>query len=186
VSARRGLDTAAVVAAAAELVDADGLDALTLTRVADRVGVRTPSLYSHVAGLGDLQRLLALRTLHELAGALGGATVGVAGDDALRAMAYAYRDFARAHPGRYLAVQRAPEPGDQAHEEAGAAVVGIILAVLRGYGLEGEDALHATRALRSALHGFAILEQAGGFGLPLDLDESFDRLLELLVRGLRR
>ena len=61
-----------------------------------------------------------------------------------------------------------------------------MLAVLASYGLRGEDAVHAARGLRSVAHGFATLEVAGGFGIPLDLDESFDRLLRAFVAGLRK
>jgi len=57
--------------------------------------------------------------------------------------------------------------------------------VLDAYGLQGEDALHAARSLRSLVHGFATLEIAGGFGLPLDCDESFRRLVEMFLNGLR-
>lgn len=40
-----------------------------------------------------------------------------------------------------------------------------------------DDVFDATRALRSALHGFVSLEAAGGFGLPRDVDRSFSRLV---------
>jgi hypothetical protein len=60
-----------------------------------------------------------------------------------------------------------------------------VLAVLASYGPHDEDALHAARGLRSVAHGFATLEVAGGFGIPIDLDESFDRLLRAFVVGLR-
>ena len=40
--------------------------------------------------------------------------------------------------------------------------VDVVLAVLRGYGLEGDDAIHAARAVRSALHGFVALEAGAG------------------------
>jgi Tetracyclin repressor-like, C-terminal domain len=60
-----------------------------------------------------------------------------------------------------------------------------VLAVLASYGLHGDEALHAARGFRSAVHGFATLEVAGGFDIPLDLDESFDRLLRAFVTGLR-
>ena len=49
-----------------------------------------------------------------------------------------------------------------------------------------EDGLHAVRGLRSVVHGFASLEVAGGFGLPLDLDESFRRLVEMFIGGLQQ
>ena len=182
---RAGLSTAAVVAAAAEIADAEGLDRLTLARVAATAGVRTPSLYNHVESLDDVRRRVALLALRDLADALRDAAVGRAGDDALAAMADAYRAYARRHPGRYAATQRAPVEGDEEMRTAAAGAVDVVLAILRGYGLEGDDAIHAARAVRSALHGFVTLETGGGFGIPVDLDESYARMVRALARGLR-
>jgi AcrR family transcriptional regulator len=182
---RAGLDAAAVVEAAARLADAEGLESLTLARLASALGVRAPSLYAHVDGLEDLRRRLGARGARELADELGRAAAGRAGSEALSAVAEAYREYARAHPGTYAAVQRARDlsasPGGA---EAAAAVVDVVLAVLRGYGLEGADALHATRAIRAALHGFALLESVGGFALELSVDDSFARLVAMLDAGL--
>ena len=182
---RAGLSTAAVVAAAADIADAEGLDRLTLARVAAAAGVRTPSLYNHVESLDDVRRRVALLALRDLADALRDAAVGRAGDDALVAMADAYRAYARRHPGRYAATQRAPAEGDEAMRAAATGAVDVVLAILRGYGLEGDDAIHAARAVRSALHGFVALETGGGFGIPVDLDESYARMVRALARGLR-
>ena len=181
---RRGLDTAAVVEAAARVADADGADALTLAKVAAELGVRTPSLYNHVAGLDDLRRRLALLALAELGAALGAAAVGLAGDDAVRALLRAQRAYATAHPGRYGFLARAPSERDSEGAAAAGAVVAVLTAGLRAYGLTGDEAVHTVRCLRSAVHGFVTLEAGGGFGLPLDLDHSFDVLVELLVAGL--
>lgn len=183
---RAGLDDTAVVDVAARLVDADGLDSLTLARVAATLGVRAPSLYSHVDGLEDLRRRVGARGARELAEALGRAAAGRAGSDALFAVAETYRDYATAHPGRYAAAQRARElsGSDEAVAASGAAVE-VVLAVLRGYGIEGEDALHATRTIRAALHGFVLLEAVGGFALDLSVEESFTRLIATVDRGLR-
>ena len=173
-----------MVAAAARLADAEGLEAVSLARLAAELGVRSPSLYNHIAGQEGLRRELALRGVRELGRRLGRAAVGKAGDAALTALAHTYRDFARAHPGLYAASLRA-DPADAELGEASAEVVDIVLAALAGYGLEGEAALHATRGLRSLLHGFVALEALGGFGLPLDLDESFARLVAAHAAGLR-
>lgn len=182
---RAGLDRETVVAAAAGLADAEGLEAVTLARLAGALGVRPPSLYVHIDGLADLRARLASRAGRELTAALQSAAAGRAGTDALVAVADAYRRYAHEHPGSYAALQRAPNPGDAEAMQAAAEVVEVVLAVLRGYGLAGEDAIHATRALRSALHGFVSLEAEGGFGLPVSLEESFRRLVELIDRGLR-
>ena len=72
------------------------------------------------------------------------------------------------------------------NQAAGAAAVGVFLAVLDGYGIAGEDAIHAVRAVRSALHGFVTLEREGGFGIPLSLDQSFATLVGMIEAGLDR
>lgn len=95
-----------------------------------------------------------------------------------------YRTFVKEHPGLYMAMVRAPAPDDQELQEASQEVVAIILRVLAAYKLQGEDAIHATRALSSIVHSFTTLEIAGGFGIPLSLDESFERLLQTFIAGL--
>ena len=181
--ARAGLSTDAVVAAAAALADHEGLEAVTLARLAADAGVRPPSLYAHVDGLDDVRRRLAIRGALELAAVLRNAATGRSGGDALRAIALAHRDYARRHPGSYLAAQRAPAKDDVEAKAAAGEAVDVLRAVLAGYGLEGDDAIHAARTVRAALHGFAMLESGGGFGIKLDLDESFARLVEILDRG---
>lgn len=182
--ARKGLDAEQVVAAAAEIVDVAGLDGVTLAAVAARLGVRPPSLYNHVAGRDELLRGLALRSTRELTAALRNAAVGRAGTDALAATAHAYRDYARAHPGRYAATVRAPEPGDTEHAEVAGDALDVVTTALRAWALDEEEAIHAVRTIRSALHGFVALECGGGFGIPLDLDTSFERLVATLAAGL--
>jgi AcrR family transcriptional regulator len=181
---RAGLDATSVVAAAARVADRDGLDQLTLARLAAELGVRAPSLYAHVDGLGDLRDRIVTQGVLELTDELSAAATGRAGGEALHAVAVAYRAYAHRRPGVYAAMQRAPEGGDD-QREAAERLVGVLTAVLRGYGLEGDDAVHAVRLIRSAVHGFVSLEGAGGFAMPLGLDETFERLIVMLDRGLR-
>ena len=175
-----------VVAEAAALADERGIQALSLAPLAERLGVRVPSLYKHVGGLDDLHRRLALAGLRDLAEELGAATVGRSGRDALLACATAWRAYAKAHPGRYGAIQRAPDPDDTELLAAATRLTELVFAILRGYGLDEEQTVHATRAVRSALHGFITLEAAGGFGLPQGVDDSYARLVALLDSGLSR
>ncbi|HUA44325.1 MAG TPA: TetR-like C-terminal domain-containing protein [Solirubrobacteraceae bacterium] len=121
----------------------------------------------------------------ELAARLQAAAAGRARRDALDAVAKAYGAYAREHPGTYAALQQplTVEADDEASAAAQAAVVDVVLAVLRGYGLEGDEAIHATRTLRAALHGFVSLEAESGFGIPLSPDESFSRLVDVLAGG---
>lgn len=182
---RPRLNRSKVVDAAVALVDRDGPEALTVAALADTVGVKPPSLYNHIDGLGALQAAVALRALAELGAKVERAAVGRSGPRALRAVALAYRDFALARPGLYALTQRSYEDAGADLQAAGRDVVEVLLAILEGYDLEGDDAVHAARCVRSALHGFVLLESGGGFGLALPVAESFERLLTLLDHGLR-
>lgn len=181
------VDRAALVDAAARMVNTEGVEALSLSRLAGEMGVRTPSLYNHVDGLPGLQRELALRNAQMLADVFADAAIGRAGADAVLALAQAFRDYIKQNPGIYMVSQRVTElvsPDDVELNTAMDRGVRIVAAVIASFGLQGDDALHAVRALRATVHGFATLEVVGGFGLPLDCDESFRRLILMLVRGL--
>jgi AcrR family transcriptional regulator len=80
------------------MADEAGLPRLTLAALADRLGVRYPSLYKHVDGLDGLQRSIAVRAKNELAATLARATVGRPRGDAIASMSHAYRNWALQHP----------------------------------------------------------------------------------------
>ncbi len=175
--ARAGLSEVVVIEEAERLIDEVGLARLTLAELAARLGVRQPSLYKHIQGTDGLVRGISVRAKSELAYVLARAAVGRERADAVAAIADAYRQWALLHPGRYATMQGAPAPGDTEDEAASLALLQVVTDVLAGYELSDDDAIDAARALRSALHGFITLESSGGFGLPLDIDRSFQRLV---------
>jgi AcrR family transcriptional regulator len=180
---RQGLNTEQVLQAGVALADA-GLDQVTFTRLAAVLGVRAPSLYNHVNGRAALLRLIALRGLGDLADAIATAAAGLSGEDALRATARAYRAYAHAHPGCYEATLAAPSQDDPEMQAAAERLLGLLSAILRAWQLDGDHAIDAIRAVRSALHGFVTLERSGGFAMTRDLDQSFERMVGMLVAGL--
>ena len=185
---RARLTKTAVVQAAAELINEEGTDALSLNRLAEKLDIRTPSLYNHVDGLPGLQRELAVMNARQLADRLSAAAIGKSGTELFLVVAQAFRSYVKEYPGLYMSTLRSSgkqEIRDEnlMREEERALKIG--LAVMASLGMHGEDAIHAVRAFRSMVHGFATLEVAGGFGLPEDCDESFRRLIDALVAGLQ-
>ena len=183
---RTRIDHAAVVEAAAQIADQLGsVDQVTLAQVAEHFQIRVPSLYNHIDGLDGLRRDVALLSMQSLTAQLQQAAVGKAGYDAVVAVAQTYRRFAQQYPGRYSATQRAGDPDDEALRKAAQATIDVLLLILAPFQLKLDDALHLIRALRSITHGFVTLERSGGFGLDLDRDESYRRLVQMFVDGLK-
>ena len=183
---RAGLSSQDVVAAAAELADETGYQELTMGQVAQRLGIRTPSLYKHVNDLADLRRRVATQAVTELGEAVRDALQGRSGLDALTAMLTTIRAYVTAHPGRYAATTGQQLTGrDDPLVTATSRLLGSIAAMLRGYGIGDTEMDHAIRTLRCTIHGYAALQAADGFQWSADPDETFDWMIRFLDRGLR-
>jgi AcrR family transcriptional regulator len=148
-----------IVAVARELLEADGPQALSMRRIADRLGIKAPSLYKHVPDKHALEAALISDAFAETA-----ASFEAAGD--LGELASAYRAFAREHPHLYRLMtagrlDRARlTPGVE--ERAAAAVAAAV----------GGDE-HRARAAWAFAHGMAILEIDGRFPPGADLDAAW-------------
>ncbi len=187
-TSRARLDRDAVVRAASALVNTEGAEALTLNRLARELNIRPPSLYNHIENLEGLWHELSILNATILGDRITSASIGKSGPEGIRALASAYRAHIQEYPALYQASLRASgkkENPDNRLQVAEERVVQAALAMVKSFDLTGVEALHAVRMLRSMVHGFATLEVAGGFGLPLSLDESFDRLIEITILGLQ-
>lgn len=182
--ARAQLSLDLVIDTAAAIADAEGLDAVTLTRIATEVGTTQPALYRYVDSYDELIRALGLLGRRLLAERLSRASDDLPDGDAIRAMGYAWRSMVRDHPGLYAATDRYPCAGDAELEAAVDEVVAALSAPLAQFTLSEDQRVHAGRALRSAFHGFSHLESGDGFPQNQDLDDSFDQVITLLRRGI--
>jgi AcrR family transcriptional regulator len=162
-----------IVVAARELLDEEGPDALTMRRLAERLGIRAPSLYKHLSGKDELEAAVISEGFTEAAAAFEEAVAG--GKDPLGELARAYRAFALERPHLYRLMTERPlrrdllEPGV---EERAA------LPLVEATG--GDEAL--ARAVWAFAHGMTILELDGRFPADADLDAAWSEGL----RGFRR
>jgi AcrR family transcriptional regulator len=183
---RAGLTPASVTEAGAALADEIGFDQLSMGLLAERLGVKAPSLYKHVTSQAELAHRIAVLAMIEFGDAIRDAIQGLAGSDALAAGAQAMRTYVKQHPGRYAAGNAARPTGpDDPLIAANDRVLASWAAMLHGYRIEPSQEIHAMRMLRSIMHGFATLEAAGGFRIGTDIDGSFSWIIDFIDHGLR-
>lgn len=183
---KAGLTRESIADVAVRQADALGLDRLTLSSLARCLKVEPPSLYSHYSGMPEIRQALRLRGFQMLGDLGRRAAVGRSAGDAVGAVASEVRSFVRLHPGLYQATVRTFAGDTPEIQKAAGGVLEVYLACLSGYGLKGDDAVHALRYLRSLLHGWTSLESSGGFGLRQDVDTSFDYLVAAAKATLSR
>lgn len=160
-----------IVSAGRDLLESGGPASLTMQQVADRVGVRAPSLYKHVRDRDALLDAVAAATVNDLAECLG------ASDGALESLLRAYRAFAHQWPEGFRLMFSPGAPLD-ALERA----VAPVLASTRQ--IAGADALEAARLVTAWATGFIQMELAGAFRLGGDLERAFEYGLARLRVGL--
>lgn len=182
--AKQRLSRTTVVDMAAAIADSEGIDAVTLSRIAVDAGVKQPALYRHVTGISELHMLLSLRARDLLVDTLRDAIGTRTRQDAVIAAAQAWRAFVQLHPGLYSATDRVPSVGDANVELSLARVVTALTSCLDGYSLSDDQRAHCARSLRSALHGFCVLEKDHGHPEPFALHTSLTQLVELFCRGI--
>ena len=160
---RTSLD--AIVAAASDLLEKDGLAGLTMNAVADRVGVRAPSLYKRVQGRDQLVQLVAEATLTEVAIRLDAAK------DAVE-LANIFRAFGRERPAAFQLVMTPGAGTPSADVEYGRRATEAILRVATE--LAGEQhALEAARMFTAWAAGFISMELNGNFRLGGDIESAW-------------
>lgn len=166
---------AQIIAQARDILEANGLTGLTMQAVADRVGVRAPSLYKRVASRDSLIRLVIEQTAKELGVTLAAAKSSPPADARVEFadMLQAFRAFAHAHPAAY---QLMFTPHGEASAPAPAVLADASAPVLEiATRLAGRDqALPAARTVTAWAHGFITMELTGAFRLGGNVDQAWE------------
>lgn len=174
-----------IIETATALIERDGVESLSLARIATTLGIRAPSLYRYFDSKSALLQAVNLQTTQDLIAALieAAASSSQTHADRIMALAHAYRAFAHAHPRAYALAYSMTDPAAQPDPAALAALAQQVQAVVAP--ITGEPAsLAALRGLWALVHGFVILELAGQFQRGGDLTSAYTSAVEAYVRGL--
>src|SRR6202051_4083405 len=151
---------------------------------ADLSGEIQAMLAEKVENTPEIPRFLATKGYRELHQRLKAAAEGKAGEEALRAVAFAMRAYARDRPGLSAATFRNPVVDSPEWRHEGESLGRFVLGVLAGVGLKGDPAIHALRILRALVRGFVLHEMAYSFLEALDFDETYGITIDVYIRGL--
>lgn len=166
------------------MIEKEGVENLSLSKLAAAFGVKAPSLYKHIKNKADLLRAVNVLTNHRLSHALTEAANSAGNDPAARMMALmrAYRDFAHQNPHTYTLAFLDSAPELRLRPEAGvemALPLQTEMTLLSGEGY----ALTALRGAWALVHGFVMLELGSHFQRGGDLDDAFDQVLRAYLSG---
>lgn len=173
-----------LVAIARRLVETTGAEALTVSAVAQRAGVKAPSLYKHFADRLALLKAVEIEVLGDLERTLRAGTRGETPRQRVAAMAAAYRAFAMEKPLRYGVIYSRNAADDPEIAAACLFAARPLFEELERAGVAPGRILPVSRTLTAFMHGFVSMEIVNAFRLGGDIDEAFEQGLETILREL--
>lgn len=182
---RAGLTKEKIICAAVELIEARGTAEFSMRSLAATLGVKTASLYNHVAGMNELLVGVCLHALQMQRDEERRAVADMRGAQAIMALAEAYRRFAKQHWELYRLIMNSAVSYSEQVSEISQCITEPFMAVLSDSALTQEEMAHWQRVLRAMVHGFVSQEAAGFFAhFPADADESFRVGVQCYIDGL--
>ncbi|WP_303063654.1 TetR/AcrR family transcriptional regulator [Acidaminococcus massiliensis] len=183
----KGLNKEIIINTAIELIEQDGFPAFSMRKLAEKLNVKTASLYAHIESMEALFTEIGLAALREQRNCLLNAVGEQHGDVAVTALADGYRHFAAEHAELYKIIMQMPSGDDAILKEAAAMTAEPFMRVLADYELSEEQRMHWQRVLRGLMHGFVSEAQAGYFShYPLSVEESYEIAVRCMIEGLHR
>lgn len=183
----KGLNKEIIVAAARELIEQDGFQQFSMRKLAEKLEVRTASLYTHIESMEMLFTEVGLSALKVQQEYLLNAVQEKHRDDAVTALAESFRRFALERPELYRLIMQIPSGDDEILKEAAAITASPFMQVLEDYRISDDRRMHWQRVLRGMMHGFVSEEQSGYFThYPISVDESYKIAVCCAIDGLHK
>jgi AcrR family transcriptional regulator len=184
---RQGLNKEVVISAAIRLIEEKGISNFSLNELAKSLDIKPASLYSHIQNIDALLTDVGTIAVRQMVSCEKEAIAEKSRDEALFALAAAYRKFAKEHYELYLLVMNIPKGHNPVLERAAKEITEPVMEVLETYKIPKEMQMHYQRSLRSMMHGFVAHEEYGAFShFPIDRDQSYERSIRLIADGLQR
>ena len=183
----KGLNREIIINAAKELMEQESVQNFSMKKLADKLEVKTASLYTHIESMEALYTEVGLLALKSQLDELSAAISGKIRDDAVTILAYSYRKFATEHEELYKIIMQIPTGNDEVLKKAAAMTAEPFMKVLNDYQLSQEQKMHWQRILRGMMHGFVSEEKAGYFiHYPVTIDDSYKIAVQCVIDGLHK
>lgn len=181
---KRNLTKEKIIQAAFSLADEIGLNQVTFPKLAETLGIKYPSLYNHFNNMDNLKIGMTIYLLKDLNSVLMKRLIGKSGESAIRQFAYAYREFAFENKTAYGLFMNIPSTENEEVYCLAKETTSIIYQILEFYIKDKIQLAHKGRTLRSLLHGFVSLYSFGYFHGEVNLDESFQSMIDDFIFSL--
>jgi AcrR family transcriptional regulator len=177
---------AAVIQTASDIADEKGLNNVSLKVVAEKLNIRTPSLYNHIESLDDLLRQIAHSGMKAMNERMSQNAIGKAGDIAIKSIGIEYLNFMIEHPGIYETIQWATWHGNDETAKIFDNYISLLTTLILSCHLKNPKIDEILNLLTGVLHGYTTLQLRNAFENPNDVRQSLCNTLDTVLLGIHQ
>ncbi len=183
---RTGLSKEKIIEKAAELANERGLSYLSVTTLADYLGIKKPSLYNHMKTIDDMHRSLMIYGWRMVSEEVVKGIDSLDEKTNLTEYGRKFYKFAIDNPGVFEAMLWYNKYSDDTLISATEGLYTFFFKQTDGLGIDREIANHLLRTYRAFLEGFIMLQIHNSFGNPISMNESFEISMNVLISGIEQ
>lgn len=175
----------AVIQAASDIADERGLNDLSLKAIAEKLNIRTPSLYNHITSLNDLLRAVAHNGMRQMNEQMKQTAIGKTGAIAIKAAAVEYLNYMIIHPGVYETIQWAAWHGTEETADIFDDYLSLLTTLIGSCGFPTEHTDEILAMLTGLIHGFTTLQLRYALAEPDKVRNDLRNALDTLLNGVQ-
>lgn len=174
-----------IIETSALLANEIGLENLSLKLIAEKLNIKSPSLYNHVLNLEDIKTKLMIYGWKQMEEKMIDSIIGLTGYEALKSMGYVFYNYAITNKGIFCSMLWYNKYEDDEKNKATTRMFDMIFRILKPMHISDDNINHIIRTLRSFLEGYCLLVNNNAFGNPASIKESFELSLNIIISGIK-
>ena len=179
-----GLSREKVIAEACAIANEEGLNAVTITNLANRLGIKKPSLYNHIKDQEDIFGGIMIQGWNHVSNEICQEITNDDPKEAINELSHGIYDYAIANPGIFEAMLWYNTYENEGLKLVSEGLYTFFFSQTDKLGIERNMANHLLRTYRSLIEGFILLVIHNSFGNPVSIEESFQISIDMFTKGL--
>ncbi|AOY74669.1 TetR/AcrR family transcriptional regulator [Clostridium formicaceticum] len=175
----------AVIQAASDIADEKGLNNLSLKVLAEKLNIRTPSLYNHIDCLDDLLRAVAHNGMRQMNEQMKQAAIGKSGTVAIKAVSVEYLNYMIEHSGVYEIIQWATWHGTEETASIFDDYLSLLITLIKSCDFSSTYTNEILNMLTGIIHGYTTLQLRYAFSNPDKVRSDLCNALDSLLSGIQ-
>ena len=173
-----------VLDTAADIADKNGLHGVSLKVVAERLNIKTPSLYNHIENLDDLLREVAHQGMRNMNMRLERAAIGKIAGNAIKAVGIEYLNYMIEHPGVYETIQWATWNGTHETAQIFENYLDLLRTLISSCQIQKSSTEEVLNILTATIHGYTTLQLRYAFENPEQVRRNLSKALDTVLLGI--